>query len=309
MENKFKRFYTIAGITIRVESDLPIDKNIFSPAIQKFEVETASEDVVVLRHHFQLPKIEKPDRGKLLFLRDPWAIYERQDSWLYLGSISQTDPDTYNSVAIFNSDYSLGDIYHKSNDLFSLEGKNSLTSFPTDQIYLSQLLALRNGLFIHSAGAIINGSGALFIGHSEAGKSTITQMLLDSIQSSNKINILCDDRNIVRLNNQNWFVSGSWSHGDISKVSPATAPLSALFFIEQSNENHIDPILEKEVFTLLLGHVIKSLETSHWWDNTLSCVKGIASSIPAYRLRFNKNGIVINKILEMNNFHSNAILK
>ena len=71
-------------------------------------------------------------------------------------------------------------------------GWSSLSLFPTDQILVARWLADRQGCYLHSAGAILDGKGLLFVGHSDAGKTTTVRMLQDQAE------ILCDDRNIVR---------------------------------------------------------------------------------------------------------------
>ena len=47
--------------------------------------------------------------------------------------------------------------------------------------------------------------------------------------------ILCDDRNIVRRWKNGWRVHGTWSHGDVAEVSPASAPLRAIMFLRVIN--------------------------------------------------------------------------
>jgi len=88
------------------------------------------------------------------------------------------------------------------NSTYQKGGLSSLTRFATDQILIARLLADRQGCYLHSAGAIINGAGMLFVGHSDAGKSTITRLLMDAGGAGDiQVEILCDDRNIVRNGN------------------------------------------------------------------------------------------------------------
>ena len=77
------------------------------------------------------------------------------------------------------------------------------------------------------------GQGLLFVGHSEAGKSTTVKML------QGKAEILCDDRNIVRRWPEGFRVHGTWSHGEVPLVSAASAPLSAIFFLHKSKQNRL----------------------------------------------------------------------
>ncbi|WP_321492454.1 hypothetical protein [uncultured Desulfobacter sp.] len=45
--------------------------------------------------------------------------------------------------------------------------------FPTDQILMGRILAYRNGCIMHSLGVSLDNQGLLFVGHSDAGKSTM----------------------------------------------------------------------------------------------------------------------------------------
>jgi len=136
------------------------------------------------------------------------------------------------------------------------EGFHSLSLFPTDQIWLGPLLADRDAVLLHSAAVILNGQGLLFVGPSDAGKSTIVTLLKDAADrakglSSLRAEVLCDDSNTVRKwprpvsatndgeRGGEWRVHGTWSHGDVADVSSASAPLRAILFLEQSPRNEI----------------------------------------------------------------------
>ena len=165
--------------------------------------------------------------GEQVYDAPPWDIYTRPDQTTYVMSVAGEPPIL---VAAFTPDHSRGVIHHRTADHFLNGNCESLTLFPTDQILFSRVLAERQGCIIHSAGMILNGQGLLFAGHSRAGKSTITTLLKTAGQ------ILCDDRNIVRRHPDGWRLYGTWSHGDIPDVSPASAPLRAILLLEQAPE-------------------------------------------------------------------------
>ena len=177
-------YYQIADITIQVSSDLPITDKTFADKFSTFKVEKPGSDIVKLHHYFDLLDIEKMDLGEVIYHREPWKIFQHTDGWFYLGILPEESDLKYWRMAKFNQDYSQGDIYHVNSEIWQKGNLDSLTTFPTDQILIARLLTNRQGCYLHSAGAIINGCGFLFVGHSEAGKSTITQMLMDV----NKIN-------------------------------------------------------------------------------------------------------------------------
>ncbi|HNW61076.1 MAG TPA: hypothetical protein PKI62_15475 [bacterium] len=288
------RWYAIGDITLQVESDRPFAVQTFSDTLELFRKDAPGADAVRIRHHFGLPDMTGWDFSREKYRREPWAIYQTDGGWIYLGILPQGFTEKLWKVVVFNSDHTLADIYHPDEGGFLQGGATSLTLFPSDQILVARLLADRCGCYLHSAGAIINGAGMLFVGHSEAGKSTTTQMLMDSAISAE---ILCDDRNIVRRMDDGWRVYGSWSHGDIPVVSAAAAPLRAICFIEKSAENSLTPLTDRQEITRrLLACVIKPFVTAEWWEKTLDVVTCLAAEAQFYRMHFDKSGTIIKEI-------------
>lgn len=316
------RYYHIAGITIRVESDLPITDTTFHPKFKHFEVSGPGEDTITIRHHFSLPDLTDWDMGEEVYRKPPWAIYNNGSSWFYLsiggnggktikglwsriryrlyqrsrqkskgvGSISSGSvrEDDIDQLAVFNQDYSNIRIYNKTERAFRRGNLLSLTLFPTDQILIARVLADREGCYIHASGVVLDGKGILFVGHSNAGKSTMVMMLQDAAK------VLCDDRIIVRRWPKGFKIHGTWSHGDVPDVSADAAPLKAILFLKQDRENRLIPIDRKqEMIKRLLACLIKPLGTADWWERMLDLVDQMAREVPCYSLHFTKDREVI----------------
>lgn len=162
-----------------------------------------------------------------------------------------------------------------------------MTFFSSDQILLARVLADRGGCYLHAAGLIIEGQGLGFVGHSEAGKSTITRQLMPYGE------VLCDDRVIIREWAEGFKIYGTWSHGEIPLVSPASAPLRALLLLEQAPENSLQRLAPGEVARELPQFIVRPLVTKDWWEKTLDLVGAVARRVEVYRLRFDRSGRVI----------------
>jgi hypothetical protein len=316
------RYYQIAGITIRLESDLPITVTTFHPKFKHFEVNGPGKDTITIKHHFSIPDVHNWDIGEEVYRKPPWAIYSNGSSWFYMGipgNGAGTIKDLWSRIrhrwyqrsrqkskkvgsassgfaieakihqlAIFNHDYSNIGIYNKTEKAFRRGNLHSLTLFPTDQILLARVLAKRKGCYIHASGVMLDGKGILFVGHSEAGKSTMVKMLQD------KAKILCDDRIIVRRWPKGFKIHGTWSHGDVPDVSADSAPLKAILFLKQDRENRIIHIDRKqEAIGSLLACLIKPLVTADWWKQMLALADQMAHEVPCYSLHFTKDGGVI----------------
>lgn len=279
------RYFRIAGINIRVESDLPIKDSTFAAKFKKFQITRPNSEPVRITHHFSLPGILPDELGQEIYRKAPWAIYRKGSSWIYLGIKPGRKTHSVYALAEFNEQHTLGQIYHEESSIFSQGDLHSLTLFPTDQIWLAPLLAARKGFILHAAGMKIDGQGLLFAGHSEAGKSTTVTMLQDEGE------ILCDDRIIVRRWPDGFRIHGTWSHGDVPHVSAAAAPLRAVLFLEKAKTNKLIAVSDqKEKLKYLLPLLIKPLVTADWWEKTLAVVEKLVCEVPAYRLQFDKSG-------------------
>jgi len=284
-----RRYFRIAGITIRVDSDLPFTEKTFGRKFKKFQADGPGEEMISLRHHFSLQELNiddlNNDPGKEVYRRAPWAIYKKNRSWIYTGIAPQRRDKTIHCAAVFNEGHTRGRIYNNSEALFRRGNLHSLTMFPSDQILLARTLADRKACFFHSAGMVINGKGFLFVGHSGAGKTTAAKMLMKQGE------VLCDDRIIVRRHTEGLRIHGTWSHGDLAEVSAGSAPLSAILFLEKAVANRLVPVTKhSETALLLVQYVVKSLVTADWWEKILALIENIAGEVPAYRLQFDKSG-------------------
>ena len=286
------RYYQCAGITIQVESDLAITDSTFHPKFKLFEVQGPGEDTISIRHHFSLPDISDWDLGEEIYRKPPWAIYKRDNSWLYLGITTTAKKENLHQIAVFNREYTRAEIYNPQDDSFMRGNLHALTLFPTDQILLGQALADREGCYLHSCGVSIDNNGLLFAGHSESGKTTMAKLFKDNAV------ILCDDRMIVRRKEEGFRIYGNWSHGDLPEISPDSAPLTAIMFLEQSSQNRLILMDNKrEIVHNLLSCLVKPLVTVDWWEKVLTLVEKMAREVPCYTLQFDKSGKVV-EVLE-----------
>jgi MoaA/NifB/PqqE/SkfB family radical SAM enzyme len=288
-----RRYFRIGGITIRVDSDLPFSDTTFDKKFSSFRTDGPGEDTVSIRHHFSLPDLPEEKRGEELYRKSPWAIYRKGKSWIYAGIPTDGTVSPLHRVAVFSDDHSSGRLYNDParEEIFRKGNLKSLTMFPTDQILIARLLADRNGFFIHSCGAVLDGKGLLFVGHSEAGKSTTARMIMPHAE------ILCDDRNIVRRLPDGWQVYGTWSHGDVPEVSSGSAPLHAVLFIEKSTHNRITRITDRrEIVRRLLACVIRPFVTADWWEKTLTHVERMAQEVPCYVMQFDRSGAILDEL-------------
>lgn len=284
-----RRYFQIAGLTLQVESDRPITNNTFHAKFGAFQADRAGTEIIRIRHHFHLPKLEETMLEKPVYCRPPWSIYRRGRSWIYLNISDLPALANVVKIVVANDDHSRIRVYHSGDFQFQRGGMYSLTGVSTDQVLLAPALANRQGCFIHSSGVVLDGRGYLFVGHSEAGKSTISRMMMAAGGQ-----LLCDDRNIIRRHPEGFFVHGTWNHGELPQVSGASAPLHGIYFLEKSAENRLSPMTDRgEVVRQLLPRIIRSWTSADWWDKTIELLTATSAAVPAWTLRFDLSGAVV----------------
>ncbi len=335
-----RRTWQIGGMTVQVDADRPIAQGTFSEKFRTFEAPDADGaaagadglPVIRLRHHFDLPDLHGRELGREMYRKPPWAVYRQGSSWIYLGISPNDDgggvPGDLHRVVTFNDDHTRARIYNDvtRSDAWARGGLASVTMFPTDQILLARVLADRDGLFLHSGAVVLDGAGLCFIGHSEAGKSTTMSLLTERL--GERVEVLCDDRNVVRywsegpppvpsqaagpdaggaaaeasgdeavLAPSGFWVHGTWSHGTVPLVSASQAPLRALVFLRQDECNEIVRLTDrKDVTGRILACIIRPFVTADWWHKTFDVVERLVATVPAYEMRFDKSGAIVPEI-------------
>ncbi len=307
VQDKHRRYFRIAGITVCVESDLDFDTVKFKPEFAAFAVEGPGDDNVTLRHDFDLADMKDEDLGTEVYRKAPWSISRKGNTWHYRSIWSPENEPGLHHVAVFDAHYTHATIRSpaRCKGLLRQVGWHSLSLFPTDQIWLAPLLADRSAVLLHSAGVILNGQGLVFAGHSDAGKSTMVTMLKSAAGAANghsplKVEILCDDRNVVRRWREGWRVHGTWSHGDVTEVSAASAPLAAILFLQQDTRNEVVPMTDrKEIWKRLLSTLIKPMVTAEWWQKELDVLEQIVRDVPCFTIHFDKSGAIAENLLRL----------
>jgi hypothetical protein len=155
--------------------------------------------------------------------------------------------------------------------------------YPIDELAMMHRLSRGEGVELHALGLVDqDGSGYLFLGHSGAGKSTTARLWM----SEPGVQLLSDDRIILRKKDGHYWMYGTPWHGDAGVSSQGCAPLSALFLLEQAPTHQILPLPGAQAAAELFA---RSFVPHYLGDGirfTLNFFDELTRSIPCSVFRF-----------------------
>jgi hypothetical protein len=206
------------------------------PRIKQSEIRAAyrpfisiDDPNIALRMHMGSSGI--PGGEKIFDSLPIWALY-RQKHGLII-KLFETMNGLKRSLCI-SQDFNQADLY------FTEPNGSFLDPFfgPTIELLMVNYLASVGSIIVHSCGIDYRGKGLLFVGESGAGKSTLTRIW----NQENGVEILSDDRIILRKNKGQYWMYGTPWHGDAKFASPAKVKLEKVFFIKHGRANSVKAV-------------------------------------------------------------------
>jgi hypothetical protein len=168
-------------------------------------------------------------------------------------------------------------------DCFAADQPVFPLEYPIDELAMMHRLSLGEGVEVHALGlADYDGSGYLFLGHSGAGKSTTARLWM----SEPGVKLLSDDRIIIRKKDGRLWMYGTPWHGDAGVASPRSAPLSAVFLLEQAPANQILPMPSPQAAAELFARCFVPHYLSEGLQFTLNYFDELTRSVPCSIFRF-----------------------
>lgn len=138
------------------------------------------------------------------------------------------------------------------------------------------------GLILHAAGGSVQEKGIAFAAPSGTGKSTLTQLLLQSPHNR----LFSEERLIIRSVHEKWHVWGTPWHGEGNIARNESAPLSALVFLRQSQETKITRLSPPDGLRRLLQTASIPWYSEEWTDKGLALCESLIQDISMFELAF-----------------------
>jgi hypothetical protein len=162
--------------------------------------------------------------------------------------------------------------------------RQSLNPYSIDtvlRIVHSLVLAEEGGFLLHAASALRSGKAFLFTGVSGAGKTTISRLAPPDAA------VLTDEISYVRVDGGGYRGYGTPFAGELARIGAnVSAPLGALYFLEQGPVNRIEPIGRLAAARALLRNVLFFAHDPLLVERVFHSALEFVSSVEVARLVF-----------------------
>ncbi len=289
----------IAGVRIAIRWHGISPRPVSQQNYEEFLVDAFPEppDIQVDIHSLSAAPVDFARYKRIFDSQQSWSLYRGETDYLL-----SLDPTSSNKapawVAVFDPAVT------RMKVLLGAEegGPYDPLRYPLDQLLLVYYLARRSGLLVHAAAARFGDRALVFPGKSRAGKTTLSRQLVNDP----RIELLSDDRIIVRNTNGNFLAFGTPWAGEAGIAKNTSAPLRSLLFLNHSTENQIEPISPKKALEKLLP-----IASVPWYDklllqDTLNTCEDLLNRVPAYDLHFRPDPSVVDLLTDLTNHQDPA---
>lgn len=264
----------IGGIAVRAASD---DSKV-NFGIDDTHVPFMSDrspDAAFKVHGGEMPKVSLGE--KVFESGGLWRLFQWENGYAMPLHGPQAGADPY-ALILVEPDFKSGEMFLKRQDGELLQP----FQYPFDEVLMVNLLARKRGIEIHGCGVIDGGEGVIFVGVSGAGKSTLANLW----KKQSGVQILSDDRLIVRPQEDGFMLYGTPWHGDAGVSSPAKAPLKKIFFLKQDGDNSVSPLRKIEATTRLFVCCFPTFYYDEGMAYTVDLCAKISANVPCFELGF-----------------------
>jgi hypothetical protein len=212
----------IGDVPIAVESDARLPDWEILPAYRPFVTDAEAE--IVLGLHSGIPDISTDQK---VFDSSPiWTLHRHGDTSVF--NIFE-NYSGLKRLLILPPDLRRADLY------FEEKYDHFMSPFagPAMELLMINYLVRAGGVILHACSIEHGGKGYVFAGESGAGKSTLATLW----DRQKGVEVLSDDRTIVRKQDGQFRMYGTPWHGDAPFGSPRGVRLERIFFLGHGRKN------------------------------------------------------------------------
>jgi hypothetical protein len=277
--------YQIGGISFGMFSDDNVAVTL-DPALRDFAMNPSLSEICDVNMGVSIvDSLACPDRPPLFHSGGLWSLFEErlEECEGYRLNFQRNLPGElpYKSVW-FDRNFERGRLL-LSRRFFPEDLPVYPFEYPLDEVLMIHRLACGYGLEVHAVGIVDEiGRGHLFLGHSGAGKSTTARLWLNQPG----VQILSDDRIILRVHGDKLFMYGTPWHGDAGISSPDCAAVTNIYFLEQYRQNEIVPLAPGVAAAELFARSFVPRHCAQGLDFSLAFMERVTRQIPCNIFRF-----------------------
>ena len=231
------------------------------------EIELSEDDNIKI----PVEKMAGPYKRWYHLLNDNKSVTTMRKSEIYKKGIVRID---------LNKEGNRADIKIWNREDINPEEKGYFAAFFTIGEAFAYSLLKNKMAVLHSSSIIIGNNAIAFSAKSGTGKSTHTKMWKDNFDN---IIILNDDTPVIRFCDDIPYLFGSPFAGSSGINENASAPLKAIVFLQQANENKIEKLSGIKAISYFLDEIKKPI-VPDYLDLCLEFTEQLLKTVPVYLL-------------------------
>jgi hypothetical protein len=284
--------FRIGCVSVEVSGSRDVNV-ILAGALAPFRFQTKSPDIQI--HVENVPNLLRTSKRKIFDSGSIWRLYEDAEGFQFDFSAPFFGEHPYKRLLV-DQHFRAATLLTSEAAFLRFPSAVSPIDSPLDELLITHRLTQEKAIELHGCGMVsANGVGNLFVGHSGAGKSTTTQMWT----ASEDVEILSDDRIIVREHPGHMRMYGTPWHGEAMYASPASAPLTRILVLEHGHGNVLTRLSPSQAVAELFARSFVPMHRHEYVESALAFLEQLAESVPCYRYSFEPDQRAVDTILNL----------
>jgi len=282
--------FRVGGLSVQLSGDRRVDVTLV-PSLEPFRVDAGPSDINI--QVGWVAKLPQAPGRQLFDSGSVWRLYEAEGEFQFDFSTPVLGNAPYKRLVV-DDQFRRASLL-LSGECFERRGAAVPIEYPLDEVLITHRLAREKAIELHGCGIVAaqSGAGYLFVGHSGAGKSTTARLWT----SQEGVEILSDDRIIVREHAGQMLMYGTPWHGEAAFASPASSPLSGIFVLEHGLGNAITRLSRCQAVSELLARSFVPFHRHEYVGAALDVLQRVADTVPCYRYAFEPDQRAVERIL------------